>query len=287
MIAIILNETAASGKAARQLGAIENYLAETDTHCSVLRTQYPGHATLLARRCAEEGFETVFSMGGDGLAQEVARGLYGTATPMGILPAGTGNDFAKALSLPRNPLQALKQALAAKPRRIDVGLINGEVFLNIVGTGFDIQTLLWAHKFKFLGRGMISYLFGAICAVATFKPIRMEMTFDDEPLSQAITVITAANGQYFGGGMHVAPQASVTDGFLDVFYVDALPRLMIPFLLPRLIGGTAAALKVSHTRRCKKITLKSAGQIMDVDGEFFPSDEVTIEIAEKSLQMRY
>jgi len=287
MIAIILNEAAASGKASRQLGAIENYLAEIDMDCRILRTQHPGHATLLARRCAEEGFETVFSMGGDGLAQEVARGLYGTDTPMGILPAGTGNDFAKALSLPKDPLQALKQSLDAEPRPIDVGLINGEVFLNIVGTGFDIQTLLWAHKFKFLGRGMISYLLGAICAIAAFKPVRMEMTFDGEPVSQAITVITAANGQYFGGGMHVAPQASVTDGWLDIFYVDALPRLMIPFLLPRLIGGTAATLKPAHTRRCKKVTLKSAGQIMDVDGEFLPSDEVTIEIAEKALQMRY
>jgi diacylglycerol kinase (ATP) len=286
MIAIVVNETAGHGKAARQYKKVEAFLKQAQLPYRIYKTNQAGHARTLARQAAQEGIQTVFAMGGDGLAQEVARGIYGSETAMGILPAGTGNDFVKALGLPQDPVAALKHALACTPRKIDVGLINGEVFLNVAGTGFDIQTLLWAQKFKTLGSGMLPYLLGAICAIVTFKPIELEMRFDDESVHQAVTIVTIANGQFLGGGMHVAPKASVSDGLFDILLVDPIAKPLIPFLLPHFIRGTAEKLAPAHVRRCKRVTLRRKGQVMDVDGELVSVDDVTLQIVPQGLWMR-
>lgn len=285
MIAIILNETAGNGRAKKQWQQIEAYLQKEAIDYRLYKTEYAGHATALARQAAGEGAQIVFSMGGDGLAQEVVRGLYGTGAAMGILPAGTGNDFIKSLGLPKEPLGALKQALSRPPQPIDIGLINGQAFLNIAGAGFDVKTLAWSRRFKWLPGSMMPYLLGALCAIVTFQPLDAEITRDGETYHQRAIILAVSNGQYLGGGMRLAPHASIRDGLFDVVTISQIPRFLLLFLLPFVIAGHGDRLKPITTCRCQSITLRQKGLVMEADGEFFPGDELTLQVVPGGIKM--
>ena len=120
-----------------------------------MRTERPGHATELSRRAAENGAETILSIGGDGTALEVAKGLIGSESALGIIPAGTGNDFVKTLGIPRDPAAALDYILCHRARLTDAGEVSGQLFLNEVGTGFDVSVLDYAARAKRYVRGIL------------------------------------------------------------------------------------------------------------------------------------
>ena len=141
MIYAICNPTAGSGRGEKIGHKIQAILDSERIPCLLRMTERPGHATELARQARDAQAETVLAIGGDGTAFEVARGLVGSDTPLGVIPAGTGNDFVKTIGVPQDPESALEYVLASEPQKTDVGEINGEMFLNEIGTGFDVSVL--------------------------------------------------------------------------------------------------------------------------------------------------
>lgn len=288
MIRMIVNPTAGSGRA-REIGAeAERYLQEKKADFSIVYTQYPGHATELAKEAAANGVETVIAMGGDGTVCETAAGLVHTQTALGVVPAGTGNDFIKTLGTPKDWKKALDFILTHPARPVNTGEVNDGFFMNVCGGGFDVLTLIYAQEAKKRAKGIWPYLYGVLRAIRTFQPVQMHIEVGDElVLDQKCMICSIANGRYIGGGIPIAPMADVEDGLLDVLVVDAVPRWKIPFYLPSIMLGTLYKKKVAHHYRAKTCFLSSPGMQLNLDGEILPVGESRYRCVENGLKVHW
>ena len=283
MVYVILNPIAGQGQPLRLKSGIEAALKERALPFRILQTERPGHATVLARQAAQDGAD-VISCGGDGTLCEIIGGLQGSESALFIMPCGTGNDFVKSFfPLPKDPLRALCAQLDGQRVRIDYGRVNESAFLNVGGAGFDVQVLQQAARYKHLGKGLLPYLLGVAAAVRRFKPLKAELTLDGEPVSGEFSIVSIANGQYFGGGMRVAPEAKIDDGLFDVVLVQKVPRWKVVLLMPTFITGHFVRLSITRVRRCREVTLRAQHLTINVDGELRDVPEATFRIAAGAL----
>lgn len=274
MLTFIVNPKAGNGLALRVEALLRQTLERQGIRHRLLRTERPGHATDLARRAAaQKGCDGVVSVGGDGTAYEVACGLLDSGVPLGIIPAGTGNDFIKTIKTPAKPLDALNFILTHPARPVDVGRLNDRLFLNVCGTGFDVQVLDGTLAAKKYVRGILPYLVGLFRAIFHYKPVHVALSVDDRELEQDALVCSIANGRYIGGGIPICPEAKPDDGLLDLVIVENKPKRLIPLYLPGLLLGRVLRFKITSHVRCRKIRLVSPGMRVNVDGEIFPMDE--------------
>lgn len=286
MLYTIYNPAAASGMGEKSGKRIIKILQDKQLPFVSLATEYPQHATQLAKAAAQENACTVLSVGGDGTALEVARGLIGSQTALGIIPAGTGNDFRKTLGIDKDPEKALETILQKPPQPTDVGMINGQVFLNEIGTGFDVAVLDYANKAKKYCKGLLPYLAGVLCALFRFKPIRASIQIDDQPPEEKdVFVIAAANGGIIGGGIVIAPDAKVDDGLLDIVIVDRVKWYKLPLRLVGLLKGNILRFPETHFVRARKIRFSAPDMRLNVDGEIVSAKDATAEILPGALKI--
>jgi len=281
---LIINPSAGNGRAQRTSEALLDMLHARSIPCKALYTTHPGHATELAQQAVLENAKAVLSIGGDGTAFEVACGLMDSDVPMGIIPAGTGNDFIKTLGTPKDPLAAMEFVLNHEPRTIDTGKLNERLFLNACGTGFDVYVLDYAEKAKRYVKGILPYLYGVICAIFRFKPVPIKLTLDDGMIIQDEVLICAiANGRVFGGGIPIAPTAEVDDHLLDVLVLKKQPRWRLPKYLPGLLLGKILDFDITTHYRCRKCELISPGMRLNADGEILALDHASFESQDDRL----
>ncbi|MDO4483421.1 MAG: YegS/Rv2252/BmrU family lipid kinase, partial [Clostridia bacterium] len=179
MLTLIVNPTAGTGYALKVEQRLRSLLESKRIAHRILHTDRPGHATALAREAAQSNdSDAVVAVGGDGTAFEVACGLADTDTALGIIPAGTGNDFIKSVGIPRDPEQALDFILKHKARPVDFGSMNDRAFINVCGTGFDVTVLENMQEAKKKFRGMLPYLIGVVKAIVLYKPVHVRLTID-------------------------------------------------------------------------------------------------------------
>lgn len=273
MITVIVNPIAGNGLALDVGQKIDAQLTQRGIAHQMQITQRAGHATKLARQAAAQGVETVLSVGGDGTLNETAAGLVGTQTALGVIPAGTGNDFIKVIGTPRKWQDALEYVLTHPAHPLDTGTINDSFFINVCGAGFDVMVLDFALRAKKRVRGIWPYLYGVLAAIRTFRPFEMLVEIGDElKLKGKYMICSIANGRYIGGGIPIMPRARVDDGLLDVLVVDPLPRWRIPFYLPAILGGTLVNTKIAHHYRTPHCAISSPQMRMNMDGEILPME---------------
>ena len=249
-----------------------------------LTTRAPGHAIELAREASDA--ELVIAVGGDGTVREVASGLVSAAVPldslnprplpvMAVVPVGSGNDFLKTIGGPQDVVSACR--IARKGRVRPVYLMRVEMkdtartqvahFINVAGFGFDAATVAAARKYRRL-RGLPLYLFAVLDAVRSYDCPVVRINTPDFAREQAVLLIAAANGRYYGGGMKVAPEAAPDDGLIDVCIGDGMGRLSILTKLPRFVAGTHVALKEVRMLRTPGMELEFAAPVMvQLDGD--------------------
>ena len=284
MIAVIVNPVAGNGLAQTIGKKVAAMLTERGIEHSIHYTERAGHATELARAAAQQGVETVLSVGGDGTLNETAAGLVGTQTSLGIIPAGTGNDFIKVLGTPKKWDEALNYVLTYPAHPLDTGTVNDSFFINVCGAGFDVMVLDYANKAKKHARGIWPYLYGVLAAIKAFKPFEMTVEIgDDLRLHGKYMICTIANGSTIGGGIPIMPLAQVDDGFLDVMVVDTVPAWRIVFFLPAILGGTLLKKKIAHHYRTKTCSLTSHGMRLNMDGEIVPMEHARFACKPASL----
>ena len=268
LLVIIANPTAHCGKAARVIAAVCQLLKKRNLAYRCDETLYVGHAMRLADAAFREGAEAIICVGGDGTVNEIISGLAGRHMTLYLVPCGTGNDFVKVLPLPKDPIKALERQLDSPACPVDIAQVNDRFFLNIAGTGFDVEVLRQTTRFKWLGGGLLPYLCGVVAALRCFKPMDVELTIDGGPREKhRITILSIGNGQYLGGGMRAVPSADPMDGLLDVIYVDAINRRTIARLLRHFIKGTHTGLPITHFTRCKEIAIDAPDMTINLDGE--------------------
>ena len=286
MIYAICNPAAASGRG-RIIGEIiEKKLTEKKLPHRMAITERPGHATELAREACDLRVDTVLSIGGDGTALEVARGMIGRESALGIIPAGTGNDFVKSLGVPLQPAEALEYVLSHPAKKTDVGEINGQVFLNEIGTGFDVTVLDYAAKAKKIVRGIMPYLYGVIMTLFRFHSIALTYAVDGgEKTAMDAFVVSAANGGMIGGGIPIAPQAQVDDGKLDIAIVGSVRKSRLISRLVGLMQGKILSFPETKYYRAESVSFTVPDMRVNIDGEVVRKKTVTARVLPGALMI--
>ena len=216
---------------------------------------------------AEGGaFDVVYAVGGDGTVHEIAKRLVGRSLALGILPTGSGNGFARHIGLPMDLAECLHASSERRIATIDTATVNGLPFLGILGAGFDA---LIAHRFAASGvRGFRTYLRIGFGAFFSYVAEEIEVVVDGHTSRHRACTVVVANASQFGNGASIAPQASVTDGQLDVVIVADIGFLAACFLLPRLLRGTIDRSRHVTTLRGRHIEIRRPeGGHTHLDGE--------------------
>ena len=277
-VRLILNPMADMGHAwqvARDLRPIIEEHGDADWSGTV----YPTHASQLAKQAGEQGYEMVIAMGGDGTVHEVINGLMqvpAAQRPMlGVVPLGSGNDFAHAIGMPGSPTQALKRALEGESQPIDLGVVRDEhgrteYFDNSLGIGFDAVVTIRSHKLPLL-RGFLMYLTAVIQTILlNHDAAHLKIESDGEKWEQDSLLFTLCNGPREGGGFTIAPDAVLDDGILHYALVKKVSRLMMFRLVPEFMNGTHGRFEQVIMGSCKKLRLQADRPLyIHADGEIF------------------
>jgi len=252
---------------------------------NIVFTEYAGHATELAYQYARMGFDAVVAVGGDGTVNEVARGLKGTKTAMGVIPMGSGNGFARHLNIPIRPQKALEMINHSEPISVDYGLANGRLFVSTCGTGFD--AVIADHFAGSNKRGFATYLRNIIKDVFSYSPQTYHIVGDGLDVSHRAFLITFANANQWGYEALIAPRASVQDGKMDIMIMSSNAILGSASLALRLFAGNIDNSYFMDTLRAKEVTLeREEKEPFHIDGDPVEMEkDIHIKIVEDGLRV--
>lgn len=243
-----------------------------------------GHAIELARRAALAGWELIVAAGGDGTVNEVVNGLMlaeaeGAHSRLGVLPIGSGNDFASVLGIPMDLTQAAQKLAQGTLRRVDLGRVNGRWFDNNVGMGFEAMVNIEAHRITWL-QGQPLYLLAVFRALTRYPLPVVDIYKDDgDRLAKQILMISVGNNRRNGGGFLVNPYAVSDDGLLDLCIVDAISRREILRLLPKVMKGAHDGEPTVELTRSTRLVVESSVPLpLHADGEILENEALRVEV---------
>ncbi|MCH9026990.1 MAG: diacylglycerol kinase family lipid kinase [Proteobacteria bacterium] len=283
---LFINEFAGRGRATRQADKISNRLSQDGLRLTTAVTRSPGSLIDQLAVACESGAKNVLIAGGDGSVNEAINGIMeAEADPrLGVIPLGTGNDFAKALDIPLDWRRACDRIIEEISRpetdaRIDVGRCNQRFFLNGVGIGFDAKVAIMASRMKW-PTGQIRYpLALAQALISGIEIPRVKIVTDESVLEMSITLISAMNGRIAGGIFPLAPDARIDDGQLDIVIADGMNRRQVIRLLPRLMKGTHLSLPAVTMIRSRTLRLESSLPLaVQTDGEILTAAARNLDI---------
>ena len=285
----IVNPIAGSGKSKVEFETVQQLLKARGIPYRFDYTARRLHASDLARDAVARGERTIICVGGDGTAREVATALIHTDAVMGILPFGTGNDFASAIGMPTNPQAAVEALLTASVEFVDAATANGVPFLNVAGSGFDVDVIIYTEKFKKRFNGMLPYMMGVFQALLHLSPIAITMEANGETYHERALLFDACNGNRFAGGMHLAPLASPQDGLLDICVLRAVSVPRFLYLLPKYIRGKHLDPRYSryflYFKAPSATVTTSSENMLNMDGDLDSFTPATFQVLPKALHM--
>ncbi|MBG6096275.1 diacylglycerol/lipid kinase family protein [Nocardioides luteus] len=266
-IALLANPTAGRGNADQILDAVTARLAASGAEVEHLISDDADHALELARKAAADGVDTVVTLGGDGMVHVAVQALAGTEVSLGVVPLGTGNDFARALGIPTgDPLAAADVVVRDDPRRIDLGRSVDSWFATVLAAGFDAavneraNAMRWPH-------GDLRYTLAALSVIRSWTPVPYRLEIDGVVREQEAMLLAIANTESYGGGLRIAAGCDPADGLLDAILIKPVSRL--EFL--RVFPGVRQAKHLTHPAferiRARRITASAPGVIAYSDGE--------------------
>lgn len=234
-LVLLVNPASGGGRALKLLPRVEAALDGRRTPFRVVPTKSMEHGVAAALGAVEAG-ELPVVVSGDGLIGAIGGAMAGAATPLGIVPGGRGNDLARVLGIPTEPEAAIEIVLAGRARTIDVGEANGHRFLGIASAGFDSDANRIANESR-LG-GNLVYAYAALRALVAWKPARFTIAIGEGRTRLEGYSVVVANSSAYGGGMYVAPDASLEDGEFDVVTIEKVSKLRFVSNLPKVFKGT-------------------------------------------------
>jgi diacylglycerol kinase (ATP) len=300
-IKFIVNPIAGQGAGRLAFPEIKQLTHQYSMDCEIVTTEYAGHAIDLARKAAENEYDVVVAVGGDGTSNEVLNGLMQAwcngykLTKMGIIGIGRGNDFAYGFGIQSGLNEGFKVIQRGEQRAMDVGCIkggdypHGRYFGNGVGIGFDAVVGFEALKLTYL-HGFLNYIVAAIRTIFLFfnAPL-VTIEYDDKMITQPSLMLSIMNGRRMGGGFMMAPEALTDDGLLDLCIAGQLSRFGILTMIPRFMKGTQATQPQIQTGRAVKIHVTAIQGTLPAhaDGETICTEgkELTIEIIKQPLEI--
>ena len=300
-VKLILNPMADMGRAWKTANDLRPIAQEFKGELTWSGTVYPTHAIELARQAAEEGYDLVIAMGGDGTVHEVMNGLMQVPMEkrpiMGVVPIGSGNDFAYSMGITQKSAHALAHALKAETiQSIDVGQMTDEhnrkeYFDNTLGIGFDAVVTIRSHKLPIV-KGFLMYLTAVIQTILlNHNPARMQIETENEKWEESVIMLTLCNGPREGGGFMLSPNSKNDDGKMEFLTVNKVSRGMMFRLVPEFMNGTHMRFKQIRMGEFKKFNIVSDLPLyIHADGEIFTSfgsnlHKVSVEILPQALKV--
>lgn len=266
-LGVLVNPVAGAGRALRIWRSLASVATAPQGPWDVVFTEAPGHATVLAKQAVEGGVERLVVVGGDGTLQEAALALEGSRTVVGVIRAGTGNDFARTHLIPKDPEEALKIACTGGYIANDLGRVNGHLFVNVAGLGFDAEVAAWCHN-RMRSAGQMVYVVGVFAQLLRFSPQPLTVSLDGEAFQRRCLLLAVGTGRYYGGGMMMCPEADPTDGLFDVCVGGDLGKLQTIQLLTMVFSGRHIGHPKISVYRARRIVVDSPAKLaIHADGE--------------------
>jgi len=271
-ILYILNPHSNGGKTRAKLGRIIELSQAAAVDFDVFETKKPLDASVRAETAARD-YDVIVAIGGDGTANEVAQGLYraklsgGSVASLGVISAGTGNDMIKGFGWSEDLESQVNRVVHGTAKPMDIGMVDGRVFINIACVGFDAHVVMETDKIKHRVRGSMAYRLGIAAGFFTYRNLHYRLNPSDP--SEELFLVAVGNGQYYGGGFRILPQARQDDGRLDICLVHHTTKWVFLRCLPKVIQGT-------HARLTKHIRMLSGERfeisiddpfLLNLDGE--------------------
>ncbi|HSQ78886.1 MAG TPA: diacylglycerol kinase family protein [Nitrospirota bacterium] len=276
---LIANPAAGRGRSRETVLRVRELLKDRGVEFDLELTKGPRDAAIIARKALKE-FDVIVAIGGDGTVNEIMPGMLFSEKPLGIVPAGSGNDFIKSVGIPNNIDKAVAMLLKGKAGSIDVGKINGTYFANGVGIGFDAAVNRASYTINHSKRGFFLYFCALLQTLGKYDAVPLSITINGEIFSQSTFLLTVGNGTTVGGGFKLTPRAKVDDGLLDVTIVKPLALPVLLWHLPKVFLGTIERVKkYAILLRTEKLTVMATGPVpVHVDGEIYGKGETRFEI---------
>ena len=287
-VLVVVNPAAGGGRARRIWRRLrERGLVPGDWEG--VETRGLHHARELARTAASRGDDRVVVVGGDGTVSAVASGLVGSSCALAIIPGGSGNDFGRALGVPVAPAAAARLAATGVARPVDVGEIRFDrdrgYFVNVASFGFDAHVAQHAQASCLRFGGTFRYLVGMLRTLRRLRPSRVQIDLDGRQLERSVLLLAVANGACYGGGLRIAPDARLDDGYLDLCVVRGLSPAAVLGLLPRVYWGGHRHHPGVELLRCQRAQVWGpAGLPGQADGERLPALPATFSLRPSALR---
>jgi diacylglycerol kinase (ATP) len=281
---LLVNPVSGTDEGPDVLPLINERLRATVSELDIVITTGEGDATRAARQAVRDGYDRLFVAGGDGTLNEVLNGIASVPgglarTIIGIIPLGTGNDFATALGTPPEVETALEWLTAASPTLVDVGLLNDRSFVNVSGGGFIAEVSDAVDPRLKTIAGKLAYIVGGAQVLMSHEPVHANIQWHDAgeralgSASVDLHAFAVCNAPMIGGGRLIAPQAILDDGLLDVCLIESMPTIEFISLLTRVSNGEhvhdqrvryfrAAGVEMQFDRTTK---VNTDGQVLEVD----------------------
>lgn len=264
---------------------IDQYLDKTQFEYEIAVTQYAGHASEIAAKAKDDGVDVVVAIGGDGTVNEVARAIVHSSTALGIIPCGSGNGLARHLLLPLNVRKAIEVINRCEIRQLDYGIINDYPFFCTCGMGFDAFVSM---KFAEAGkRGPITYVENVLREGLKYKPETYTIEDDNGTLQYKAFLISCANASQYGNNAYIAPQASMSDGLMDVIIMEPFDVFEAPQISIEMFSKTLDKNSKIKTFRTRHLHIhRDKPGVIHYDGDpVMTGADIDIELKPKGINI--
>ena len=284
-IALLTNPTSGKGRGTRTAAIALPRLKEAGFHVRSLVGRDADEARDLARCCVEEGVESLVVVGGDGMVHLAVQELAGSETALGIIAAGTGNDVARYLDLPRSdPQRAADVVVGSRTRRIDLARTGAQYYVTVLASGFDSLVNERANAMRW-PRGQMRYNLATLAELRVFRPLPYTLELDGEVRHVEAMLVAVGNGPSFGGGLRITHGASIDDGLLDVVIIKTMSKPDLLRTYPKLFTGGHTRHRQYERHLVRTVTVAAPGIVAYADGERIGALPLTVEVAPRALKV--
>lgn len=283
---VLTNPTSGKGRAGRLLDEALPRFHGAGWQTTALTSRSADEAADLARVAVAERPDVLVVCGGDGMVNIALQALAGTDVPLGVLPAGTGNDFARYFDVPLGDgAAAAGRIISGRTRTIDLARIGERYFGGVLAAGFDAVVNERANRMRW-PKGQMRYNLATVAELRTFQPLRYVLELDGVERHVEAMLVAVGNGPSFGGGLRITHGAELDDGLLDVVLIKPLSRVQLLRTFPQLFDGSHVNHPQYEHHRVRRVTVASAGIVGYADGERFGPLPLTVEAVPGAVQVR-
>lgn len=283
MIALLTNPTSGKGRGARAREAALPVLRRAGLEVRDLVGRDADHAAALARECVAEGADALVVVGGDGMVHLGLQAVVGTGVVLGVIPAGTGNDTARALGVDRkDPAAAAATVVAGRTRVVDAARCGAEHYFTVLCAGFDALVNERANRMRW-PRGQMRYNLATLAELSTFRPLPYVLEIDGEEVRTEAMLVAVGNAPSYGGGLRITEGAQIDDGLLDVVVIKPMSKPGLIRTYPKLFKGTHVTHPAYEHRHARRVTVATPGVVAYADGERIGPLPLTVECVPGAL----